>query len=493
MPMSHAKRIVWAIIAGGLANVAWADDVASPFPIAVRVTADHTYLRAGPSDDFYPTERLVHADELEVWAVDPAGYCAVRPVDGSFSWMRAADVDAQGELDDDGGTAPGPDRAGFVGVVVTDGAVSRVGSQLNDLRHVAQVRLEAGERVTVLETVRIDAGRHAGLWARIEPPAGEYRWARAADVSLPRHLMPAPAERPAAEASTAAAAAEAAAALREAGDAVADVIATAGATAAPADDAALVDPPAPRSLSPIPLAKKLFSGWMPLGASVLDPASPAAPLAVTSGAVASSGDELADIDLSLSLAVTGQSDAWNLAPLRERLRLAAARTTTQEERVRAEAIDARLARFESIQERQRAIVAGPAVDPSPLRLGGMWSSLSTIGSRPVRPGVLPGGVPADGQPSWTPPEQMETTGRLATVVSRRPDAPRWAIVDGSNNVVAFVTPSPGVNLAPLVGQQVAVRGAKGYMPEYKRPYMVATEARPRLASGPPSSTDAIRQ
>jgi hypothetical protein len=87
---------------------------------------------------------------------------------------------------------------------------------------------------------------------------------------------------------------------------------------------------------------------------------------------------------------------------------------------------------------------------------------------------------------------METTGRLATVVSRRPDAPRWAIVDGNNNVVAFVTPSSGVNLAPLVGQQVSVRGARGYMPEYKRPYMVATEARPRLATVPPSSTDTIR-
>jgi hypothetical protein len=493
IPMSRATRIIWAIVAGGLAGAAGADDAAAPFPIAVRVTAGHTYLRAGPSDDFYPTERLVHDDELEVWSIDPAGYCAVRPVRGSFSWLRAADVDDQAALENDGHAATRPDQAGFVGVIVTDGAVSRVGSQLNDLRHVAQVRLEAGERVHVLETVRIAAGRHAGLWARIEPPAGEYRWVRAADVSLPRHLMPAIVEQAATEAATAAAAAEAAAALREAGDAVAEVIATAGAADTAADAPALVDPPAPRALGPMPLAKRLFSGWMPLGASVLDPASPAAPVAVSTGAVASSGDELADIDLSLSLAVTGPSDTWNLAPLRERLRLAAARTTTQEERVRAEAIDARLARFESIQERQRAIVAGPSADPSPLRLGSMWSSLSTIGSRPVRPGVLPGGAAADGRPSWTPPEQMETTGRLATVVSRRPDAPRWAVVDGSNNVVAFVTPSPGVNLAPLVGQQVSVRGAKGYMPEYKRPYLVATAATPRLATTPPSSTDAIRQ
>ena len=46
--------------------------------------------------------------------------------------------------------------------------------------------------------------------------------------------------------------------------------------------------------------------------------------------------------------------------------------------------------------------------------------------------------------------------------------------------------SQGVNLAPMVGQQIAVRGARGYMPEYKRPYLVATEARPRVAAVVPA-------
>jgi hypothetical protein len=205
---------------------------------------------------------------------------------------------------------------------------------------------------------------------------------------------------------------------------------------------------------------------------------------VSAGATAASGDELTDIDLALSLAVTGPSESWNLAPVRERLRLAATRATSPADRTRAQAIDARLARFEGIQARQKSMLAGPAATEEPLRLGGMWSSLSSLGSRPVRPGVLPGGRPAGGQPTWTPPDQMETTGRLATVISRRPDAPRWAVVDESNNVLAFVTPQPGVDLGHLVGQQVSVRGARGYMPEYKRPYVVASEARTRIASVP---------
>ena len=241
-PMLMRHRLFFLLVACGFsAPAVSAGEATDRFPLSVRVTADHTYLRAGPSDDFYPTERLLCDDTVEVWAIDPAGYCAVRPVQGSFSWLRAADVDDEAALDDAAAdesieqvaTAP---RQSFVGVVVTDGAVSRVGSQLNDLRHVAQVRLEAGERVRVLEMVRIPGGRHAGLWARIEPPAGEYRWVRATDLDLPPELAPAPPVNARAEAETAAAAAEATAALREAGDALAEVLATAGESVEPAAD-----------------------------------------------------------------------------------------------------------------------------------------------------------------------------------------------------------------------------------------------------------------
>ena len=468
--MPRTDSSPWSLVA--LAAVACSVAAAAPLPVTVPISAAHTLLRAGPGDDFYPTERVEAGTPLEVWAIDASGYCAVRPVVGSFSWLRARDVEREpGGLD-----APG---RGFVGVVVTDGIAARVGSQLNDLRHVSQVALEAGERVRVLETVAFKAGRHAGEWVRIEPPAGEFRWARCEDLALPPELAPPP--RAAAEpAAGLAAAGEAIAAIREAGVAVRQAVAEVDEPVAAA---------VPKTLEPPSAVGRLFAGWLPLGAGVFDPSAAPQPTAVSGGAVAASGDELADIDLALSLAVTGPSDAWNLSPLRDRLRLAAGRATSEAERIRAQAIDARLARFEAIQAGQQGLVAGPASDASPLRLGSMWSSLAAVGSRPIRPGVLPGGVPAGGQPTWTPPDQIERTGRLATVVSRRPDAPRWALVDESNNVLAFVTPQAGVNLAPLVGQQVSVRGARGYMPEYKRDYVVAAEARTRLAAVPlPAAT-----
>jgi hypothetical protein len=460
----HARMLaVVLVLVGGLT----AADDAVPLPVTVSVRTSETYLRAGPGDDFYPTERLVQGAPVEVWAIDASGYCAVRPVEGSFSWVRGDDLI---DLDADRGRA---DAAPPTAVVATDGAVARVGSQLNALRHVTQVALEAGERVTMLGHERIPGGRHAGDWVRIAPPSGEFRWARGEDLDLPPTLA---VVVDAGDATAGlAAAGRSIDAIREAQAALAETVAAFDAAPAPGP---------PQVLEPAPAARKLFGGWLPMGTTIFH-GDPPPPTAVGAGAQAAPADELADIDLALSLAVTGPSASWNLGPLRERLRVVATRAGSENERLRAQAIDARLARFEEIQGRQRSLVAAEtAPEPSPLRLGAMWSSLEALGSRPVRPGVLPGGRPADGQPTWTPPDQVEVTGRLATVVSRRPDAPRWAIVDERNTVLTFVTPQSGVNLAPLVGQQVSVRGAKGYMPEYQRPYVVASEARTRMAAAP---------
>ncbi len=445
------------------------------FPKTVSITATHTYLRAGPGEDFYPTVRLIQGERVELWSVTASGYGAVRPLPGSFSWLREADVDR--------GAATDP----RVAVVITDGAVARIGSQINALRHVAQVRLEAGERVRVLAEVQIDEGRHAGRWLKIAPPAGEFRWAKLADLDLPTGLAPSVAESttaadtPGELAANIARAREAVDAWREAGESLSQVIAAAGELPS-AETAEPTDAAEPARLGGISGPYRLLADWMPVGSGLFELTPPQPATAPITGPLAAPADELSDIDLALSLAVTGPAEHWQLEPLRERLRVAAARAATGTDRLRAEAIDARLARFETIKGRHLALAARDKVEPSPLRLGSLWSSLGGIGSRPIRPGVFPGGKPADGKTTWTPPDYVETSGRLATVISRRPDAPRWAIVDANNNVLAFVAPSSGVSLAPMVGQQVTVRGAKGYMPEYKRPYVVASEARPRMAA-----------
>jgi hypothetical protein len=475
---------------------------ASHLPMDCPVAVDHAYLRAGPGTDYYPTERIGRGERVEVWAVEPSGWCAIRPVRGSFSWLRAADVDREvvdegeprgshgfkGSTDGAAGEQERREEPGHgataVGVVVVDGAVSRIGSQLNELRHVAQVRLEAGERVRIIDEVRVAEGRHVGLWVRIHPPAGEFRWVAAADLVLPADLARKGTENPShppSDRMTNAVTGSRATVRNEPGllaGGVSDPIPSAAST--PARE------PYDLSLMPPPI-----STWTARGTGILDRDPGTVPRPVSGLPLRSAEDEIGDIDLALSLAVTGPQDSWNLGPLRDRLRLAAGRAATLEERQRADAVDARLARFESIVG-QRAIAAAPEGAASPLRLGSMWSALSALGSRPIRPGVLPGGKPADGTPTWTPPDQAETTGRLATVVSRRPDAPRWALVDQSNQVIAFISPSSPVNLAPMVGQEIAVRGTRGYMPEYRRPYLVASEAKLRVASSGPPPVGSLR-
>lgn len=470
--------VLWAGVAGLVAGAA---EEGSSLPVRVHVAADQSYLRAGPANDFYPTGRLTRGDVVEVWDFDESGYAAVRPVEGSYSWIRSDDLqliaDEEGAIDD---TAPDVETSGEenrprVAVILHDGVVSRIGSQLNDCRHAAQIRLEAGERVIVLETIEAARGRYPGTWMRIEPPAGEFRWVWAADLALPPGIdAPLPPSEPS------------------------EITLVSGILDTPVGPPRELDPP---QASPIPEAREpeseidspWYSRWMPQGSGVFEPWNRPVTRTADVGAMAVPGDELDDIDLELSLAVAGPEDAWNLTPLRERLNLASARATTHQERLRADALDARLARFESIQARRGALDEAAASAENQLRLGSLWSSLSALGSRPVRPGVLPGGAPANGQPTWTPPDAIETTGRLATVVSRRPDAPRWALVDDSNRVLVFVTPTASLNLAPLVGQEVAIRGARGYMPEYRSPYLVATEARLRLADAAPSSTDTQRR
>lgn len=441
----------------------------SPLPARVHVAAGSTYLRAGPGDDFYPTARLTRGEVVEVWDFDGAGYAAVRPVAGSFSWIRADDLQLVPLATE------AVDGEQQVGVVLHDGVVSRIGSELNDCRHAAQVRLEAGERVRVIDTVELPGGRYPGTWMRIEPPAGEFRWIWAADLALPPGIRPITPPRQHSE-----------------------IELVSGVLEPPPGPPRELDPP---RATPIPEATEpsrsddtpWYSRWMPQGSSVFEPWNRPVTPSTPAGAVAISGDELDDIDLELSLAVAAPEEQWNLNPLRDRLNLASARATTHQERLRADALDARLARFESIQARRAVLSEEAASAENQLRLGSLWSSLSALGSRPVRPGVLPGGAPANGQPTWTPPDAVETTGRLATVVSRRPDAPRWALVDASNQVLVFVTPSESLNLSALVGQEVAIRGARGYMPEYRKPYLVATEARLRIANATPSSTDMNRR
>ena len=60
---------------------------APAFPYKTFVAADDVYVRSGPGQNYYPTDKLKRGDEVEVYRHDPGGWCAIRPVPGSFAWV----------------------------------------------------------------------------------------------------------------------------------------------------------------------------------------------------------------------------------------------------------------------------------------------------------------------------------------------------------------------------------------------------------------------
>ncbi len=131
------------------------------FPYKAYISAEDVYVRCGPGNNYYPTDKLKMGQEVDVYRHDPGGWYAIRPPKGSFSWASSRWLEI------------GPDGLASVS---GDRVAARVGSRFSDIRDVIQVRLDRGEMVEVLEKGTAAAGQPAGTWCKIAPPAGEFRW-----------------------------------------------------------------------------------------------------------------------------------------------------------------------------------------------------------------------------------------------------------------------------------------------------------------------------
>ncbi len=138
-----------------------ANALAETFPVKARIAANNVYVRGGPGQNYYPTQKLDYGDEVEVYRRDPGGWLAIRPPRESYSWVSARYL-----------KMVEPDIA----VVTAEDVVARVGSQLSDKRDIWQVKLRRGEELRVLE--------NAGAWLKVAPPSGEFRWISAQFVDL---------------------------------------------------------------------------------------------------------------------------------------------------------------------------------------------------------------------------------------------------------------------------------------------------------------------
>lgn len=264
------------------------------FPYKAAVTTEDVYVRSGPGQNYYPTDKLKRGQEVEVYRHDPGGWCAIRPVEGSFTWVSGRFLKP---LDNN------------LAVITDDEVSARVGSRFSDIRDVIQVRLRKGEKVEVLE---VPQGVGAGAWFKIAPPAGEFRWvsAKYLDAAYPSDGLRRSEQH---------------------GPPPAKALPLAGSAVPPRPDAAPADSGddslRTRSAKPRSLTADEFQA------------------------------ELERIELELSVMVIEDISAWSFDVLRERTNWLLDQSQTAVERGRARLLANKIARFDDIKQRQDAVLA----------------------------------------------------------------------------------------------------------------------------------------
>jgi len=173
-----SRFIALAIALGfgiGLVGTTQATD--ERFPYSAFVATDEAAVRSGPGETYYPVLNLKRGDAVEVWRHDPDGWCAVRPPEGSFSWISGDFIESV-----DGRT----------GSVVGNQVNVRIGTRFSDLRDIVQLQLNAGEPIHILDARLLPTGDRMTTWYKIAPPAGEFRWIRERDLTRDAASIPMP-------------------------------------------------------------------------------------------------------------------------------------------------------------------------------------------------------------------------------------------------------------------------------------------------------------
>lgn len=159
---------VWALIVGGYPPLADAQENTMQdqsresivyFPME---TADQaTVVYAAPSNQSYQVGKLQAKSKVEVYFRTNDGFCAIRPPQGSFSWINSRFVELE------------TSTAGHILSPSGKAIPSRVGGASPAVSSVVQVGLKDKQSVRVLGEISLEDG---SIWYKIAPPPGEFRW-----------------------------------------------------------------------------------------------------------------------------------------------------------------------------------------------------------------------------------------------------------------------------------------------------------------------------
>lgn len=483
--------------------LAWAASAAAEqFPYRGVINADDVYVRSGPGQDYYPTEKLKKGEIVEVYRHDPGGWYAVRPPASSYSWVSARYVREAGD--------------GLLEVTM-DGVVARVGSTLNQARDVWQVKLRKGELLEMLDP----GPGESGAWYRVAPPSGEFRWVygryvhpvsgegevQEADGSVQVEPQPVARSRREDQSVRPAHAEEMVSQRRPAYDGrvaeeprrlrdeqpvaddeyVSEANAVRGDVASlrrtdgagvhrPASYQANDDRPArsPRNMEREPVGEPADAvADRPRARTRTTKAEPPA-RAEKPGSISL---ELERLEAELAFAVAQEASIEQLQDLFDRAVDASDRVRNEKEAQQAEALIERIRRFaalrrqiENAEERMLLTIRQQQKAARAERARNADRAVSF--AKPAD-----GEIAADYEPDAASVELVESKfdgeGRLVPVYSKKIGAPQYALLDQENRVRAYVTAAPGVNLRAYEGRQIGIIGSRGYSAELKAPHVIA--------------------
>jgi hypothetical protein len=398
---------------------------------------------------------------VDVYRETNDGWVGIRPPAGSFSWVAESDLKLL--------------EAGLA-EITGDGVPSRIGSRLGQQRKVAQVRFKKGEVVEVVGQERINEV----VWFKVAPPAGEFRWVHTSSIERIGPLA-STSDEPTADAEvTPVSATDDGGKPAETKSIPAKEDKTGAESGAPTKDWQAAGTSAPGTVSAPPLAPLSPISSAGGETSPSSPATPDNPVAksATASATASTAansttaaptstgtspasvaDRLAAIEVRLSRMAAAPISQWNTEGLTHDIDELLSQAESTADRAAVQATSAKIERFSGLIRQHQQVA------------GGMMGNAVT--GEPRTTGQL-----ADSRHPTADGSKYDATGILRPVVSKRPGAPQFALVDERGQVISFVTSTPDINLQPYVGRRVGVVGNRGYIPEFQRANVTAKRVQP---------------
>lgn len=429
-------RYATVALFGGLLLAA-SPSVAQQLPYRAFVTSDDVYVRSGPGEDYYPTDKLKLGQEVEVYRHDPGGWFAIRPPAGSFTWVASRYLERQ----QDG-----------LATINAERVAGRVGSRFSDIRDVIQVRLQKGESVEILGSDPRDLQGEKG-WTKIAPPSGEFRWVFGKFVDpdfspdgIRRHRPP---------------------------------VTPTAMTVAPPPEPPTFGPPTPGPEhhgrgrverladrepgppGPPPPPERPLPPPRPDLRPDAEPLSSSTPAPMRPLGAEEFAREIDDLELELSIMVAEEPTVWTFERIGPRARGLLEQAQTAPERGRARMLVSKVARFEEIKQRSDSV---NQIWRDTERRNEQLAELSRRRAESAR--------------VFSADDRFDGVGRLTRLPASTAGTPQYALVEHNGDVRCYVTPAPGVNLQSYVGREVGIHGVRGFMPEKQAQHLVAKHITP---------------